>query len=66
MRIQIFDGEQDSKALIQLSPSKPNMDLRKVGKPYGQNAKYLLEITEFMTFEQNGKLYIEILAFKPL
>ena len=35
MRIQISDGDNETKALIQLKPDKPWLDLRKVGKPYG-------------------------------
>ena len=58
MKITITDGDDSIGALIQMHPAKPYLDLRKVGKPYGTETKYLLEINDFRTFEQNGKTYV--------
>ena len=58
MKIDITDGDNCARALIQMHPAKPYLDLRKVGKPYGTETKYLLEINDFRTFEQSGKTYV--------
>ena len=48
MRIEITDGSSSCKALILMK--KPQHDLRKVGKPFGDDHKYLIEINEFSIF----------------
>ena len=40
MKLEITDGEQVAKALIQIN--KPEDDVRKVGKPYGNDSRYLI------------------------
>lgn len=43
------------------------MDVRKVGTPYGDEiTKYLIEIIDFTTYEQNDKVFIDILNFRPV
>lgn len=57
MKLSLSDGFNQTKAIVFISEDK--MDLRKVGKPFGENAdKYLIKIVAFSTYEEKGKVFI--------
>lgn len=58
MMLNISDGLNKAKAIITLS--NESMNLKNVGKPYGDPSnKYLIQITSFSTFaEEEGKVLI--------